>query len=201
MITILISILGAFINRCRGGLINKLAWNSTTKEIEWTDYKHADKLPTNYSPLGKRIGKYGNAVVFGVVAGLLIGSWYAGLAGAVGMFIGSAFGWGRYIEGIVTGKIYLNQEEIVWIDKLVMRSTDYARLRSIAAMGLRGLIWTSCIAASLFYWTPSVLYYIPIGLLMGVVYYATLVPFPANKLVICEWVWGAVLWGSLAISI
>lgn len=199
MTVVLLSILGAFINRCRGGLINKLAWNTEAKQIEWTNFRYADKLPTNYSPLGKRIGKYGNALVFGIVAGFLIGSLYASLAAVLGMFIGSSFGWGKYMGGIATGTFDPNEKEIEWIDKLVMQKTDHARLRSIVAFGLRGLIWTSCIAVSVAYWDLNYLLYAPIGLLMGVVYYVTIIPLPKSKTVLCEWVWGAILWGSFAL--
>jgi hypothetical protein len=109
MNVILISILGAFINRCRGGLLNHL------------------------HPAMKRVCKYGNAVVFGIVAGLLIGSWYAGVLASLGMFIGSAFGWGKYIGGIINKTFDPDEVEIRWIDWLVMRRTDYAVLRSVIA--------------------------------------------------------------------
>ena len=140
----------------------------------------------------KRVCKYGNAVVFGIVAGLLIGSWYAGVLASLGMFIGSAFGWGKYIGGIINKTFDPDEVEIRWIDWLVMRRTDYAVLRSVIALSLRGLIWSSCIALSIL--NP---YYAPIGLLMGVVYYATISISKEKGWSYGEWVFGAILWGSL----
>lgn len=169
---IFITILGAFVNRCRGGLLNK------------------------YHQYAKRICKYGNAVVFGVVAGLLIGSWYAGILATLGMFIGSAFGWGKYIGGIINKTFDPDEVEVRWIDWLVMQKTDYAQLRSVVALSLRGLIWTSCIAVSVANWNLDYLFYAPVGLLMGIVYYITISISKAKGWSYGEWVFGALLWGT-----
>lgn len=98
-----LAILGAFCNRCRGGLINQLAYNRDTSELEWTEFKHADKLPARYSPLA--------------------------------------------------------------------------------------------------YWDLSVLMLIPVGFLMGVLYYVDAKWLADTKYFEAEWIWGFILWGSFAIAL
>lgn len=164
---IILAILGAFVNRCRGGLLNAYGL--------------------------KTVCKYGNAVVFGVVCGFLLNSWQFGVSGAIGMFIGASFGWGKYIAGIINKTFDVNEVEIKWIDKFVMQTNDHAVLRSVVALSLRGLIWTSCIAIALL--NP---FYAPIGLLMGIVYYVTISLAGEKGWSYGEWVFGAILWGSFS---
>lgn len=195
MIEFLFAIFGAVWNRARGGLINKLALNKETWRPEWTAYKHADALPEKYEPLGKRIGKYGNSIAFGAVTGFILNSWLIGVAAIIGMFIGSSFGWGKYVGGIIDDKFDINEEEIKWIDKLVMNKEDNARVRSIIAMSLRGVIWTTSIALALVFWSTAWIWLIPVGLLMGPIYWLGFVVIE-NDLMLPEWVWGFVLWGA-----
>jgi len=188
---ILVTILGAFWNRARGGLFNRLVFNKKSKSIGITAIKYASLFPPHLSPLGKRIGKYGNGVVFGVVCGVLLSSWLAGIVGAIGMTVGAAFGWGKYFGGIANKTFDVNEKEVAWIDWLVMRSNNNAVLRSVAAMTLRGLMWTFFIAVPLAFFSLNALWILPVGLLLGATYYLFKFDFS-----IAEWVWGAVLWGA-----
>ena len=171
MVIILISIIGAFLNRCRGGLLNSL------------------------HPAMKRVGKFGNAIGFGLLAWYLTKSGYAIPVGVIAMLIGASFGWGKYIAGIINKDFDVNEEEIKWIDKLVMKTNDHAQLRSVIALSLRGLIWTSIIAIPMAFFNLAYLYFIPVGLLMGLVYYATILIAGEKGWGYGEYAWGAVLWG------
>jgi hypothetical protein len=170
---ILISIIGAFLNRCRGGLLTIL-FNPDESNTFW-----------------KKVGKFGNAVGFGLLCGYLASNYYAIPVGIVAMLVGASFGWGKYIAGIFNKTFDVNEVEISWIDKLVMQKNDYPVLRSITALSLRGLIWTSIIAAMLAPFNLAFLYFAPVGLLMGLVY------FTSRSWHLGEYIWGAILWGSL----
>ena len=177
---ILAAILGAFLNRWRGGLLNILF----SPEQEKTSLK--------------RIGKFGNAIGFGLLAGYVASSYYAIVVGIAAMLIGASFGWGKYISGIINKDFDANEEEIKWIDKLVMKTNDYAQLRSVAALSLRGLIWTVCIAIPMAFFNLAYLYFIPVGLLMGVVYYVTISIAGAKGWGYGEYAFGGLLWGLFA---
>jgi hypothetical protein len=182
----LIAILGAFFNGCRGGLLNVLF------------------SPKQDSIILKRVGKFGNALVFGLVTAFCVNSLLGLLFGFAAMLIGASFGWGKYITGIVKKTFDPNEKEIVWIDNLVMRSTDHAVLRSVAALSLRGLIWTSIIAGFFSFFSLSYLFYAPVGLLMGLVYWASIEICGLFKnrgygWSLGEFFFGAILWAAFVL--
>lgn len=177
---ILATFFGAFLNRCRGGLLTIL-FNPDESNTFW-----------------KKVGKFGNAVGFGVIAAICVNSYYALPVGIVAMLIGASFGWGKYITGIIEKGFDVQEEEIKWIDKLVMQKDDYPVLRSVAALSLRGLIWTVCIAIPMAFFNLSYLYFAPVGLLMGAVYYVTISLFKGHGWGYGEYLFGGLLWGLFA---
>ena len=132
----------------------------------------------------------------------------------VAMWCGRSIGWGAYIGGLIDREVK-KKKEVAFIDKLVMRKSDHPVLRNVAALSLRGMIWTVSLAvglASLNEQCFSVsLYQILLiafsGLLMGVTYFLA-IGFNQKlkrftKLNFGDWrfsecVWGFVLWGTCA---
>lgn len=172
-------ILGAICNRIRGGLLNILF------------------SPDKDSAILKTIGKFGTPIIFGAMMVVITHNWYALFAGALGMFIGASWGWGKYISGIIEKSFDVEEEEVEIIDKLVMKTNDHPVLRSVAALSLRGLMWTSVIAASLASIDIGYLLVLPLGLLMGPIYYTTIQLRGMYGWGLGEYVWGAILWATI----
>lgn len=199
MIALLVALLGAFWNRARGGIFSVI-FNLEGEDVGKYDW----------------IGRYGNALLFGGLYYYVTSAWLAGLAGFGGMMLGASFGWGKYVGGIVQGFYDQNEEEIKWIDNLVMSVYNYPTRRSIAALSLRGLIWSFSIVAVLYgfdiahyyiqgdftYLDLSLLYFVPVGLTMGIVYYlASRVgrlfgEDAKGQWKLGEYAFGFVLWGA-----
>ena len=169
---IITTILGAFLNRCRGGLLSILF---APKDNE-----------SKYDTVGKLL----NAFVFGLLCFYLTHNWLATIAGIAGMLIGASFGWGAYVTATLYGDYLPDRKHLFFID-WIMKDDKYIQLRGVITLSLRGLLWTLCIGVPLAFIDPVFLYFIPVGLLMGFVYYI------AKKWNIAEYAWGAVLWSSL----
>lgn len=163
----LIAIIGAFLNRCRGGLISIFA--NQPNKYDW-------------------IGRFGQPVVYGIVFWFLVGSLVVSILVAVGMFLGQTFAWGNYTGAIFTREIDKERVDVAWIDKIVPKNYNNPVLWGIKCLSLRGLLWTFCITAPIMMFVPQALLLLPIGLIMGLVYYSS------RKQNIAEYVWGGVLW-------
>ena len=169
MILILIMIFGAFINAARGGLIS--SWAGKPNSYDW-------------------VGRFGQAIAYGVLLWFLLGSLTVSILACVGMFLGSTFAWGVYLHALYTGEIMKQRVDIAWIDKVFPKDYENPKLWGVKCMTLRGLVWTFCIVAPIAAFFPQALYLLPVGALMGVVYYLS------RDWSRAEWVWGAVLWGA-----
>jgi len=197
------AIIGSVINRVRGGGLTNLSW-----DMNWTNDKK--ESPT------KSIGKHLNDLVFAGIFSYLITFAFnkeyiwSFIILFFAMWIGRSFGWGTYINGIIERKV-LPEEEIKWIDKLLLSNTNYPLLRNTAALSLRGLIWTSCLTAgfaiiNLFNPIPFSIFVLPlVGLLMGTTYFLTMEicerhdkKYRGNGWSLGEWFWGFILWGACA---
>lgn len=198
------AVIGMVANRVRGGALTNLSW-----DMNWIN--EGKESPT------KTIGKHLNDLVFGgLFAYLCTYSFNTKFLAAfsvltISMWVGRSFGWGTYINGIIERKVLL-EEEIKWIDKLVLNKTNYPLLRNTAALSLRGLIWTTCLTAgfaiiNLFNPISFKIFALPfVGLLMGSVYFLTMeICGRHNKKVrgqgwsLGELFWGFILWGACAL--
>jgi len=169
MILFLIAIFGAFINRCRGGLISILTLKPN--KYDW-------------------VGRFGQPIFFAIMVWFLLGSLPASILVAVGMFLGQTFSWGNYTGAIFTGKIDDERVDIALIDKIIPKDYDNPKFWGVKCLSLRGLLWSFWIVAPLVYFAPQALWILPIGLTMGVVYYLS------RTHPIAEYVWGAIIWSA-----
>lgn len=161
MLYILSFVLGAFSNRVRGGWIFR-QYNRTY-----------------------------NALLFGIVLGLISGDILTGLLFAVAMFTGQSLGWGRYI-GALGGWETNRLEEVFFIDALISSFKDKMRLWGFMGLTLRGILWGSCLAL-------PVMSIIPVigGALMGVCYWIAIKLFDRAGWEYAEFLFGGVLWVSV----
>ena len=86
------------------------------------------------------------------------------------MWLGTCFGWGSYIGGLIDKKIQPRGDSKI-LDYLFLRKTTHPILRNALALNLRGLLWSSCLAIG-FYISQAKISYIVIfsGLMMGFIY-------------------------------
>mgnify|MGYP003638288264 FL=1 len=204
MYNIIIAIVGALMNRVRGGYLTTPSW-----KMNWTN--EGVESPT------KSIGKIGNDVIFSLFftlplfSGINLDSILSFTILFFAMWTGRSFGWGTYIGGMIEKKV-AGEEEIIWIDKLVLNKTDHPVFRNTAALSLRGLMWSvslviGFIAIAPFSYIPlTVLFILPVGLFMGPVYLLAMKISENGKgrgfgWSLGEIFWGFVLWGTCAISI
>lgn len=155
MVQILSVILGAFFNRLRGGMFDP---QNKYPDIVW-------RLP--------------NALAFGGLIAFILHSWLVLPTAAIGMFVGSMFGWPM---------LNLLQEHLQMGKNLVL------------AAG-RGLVWTGFIAVSIYYFDHRVLYFIPVGILFGVPYYLLSFINSDKARAWGEYTWGAILWGAISLTL
>ena len=132
----------------------------------------------------------------------------------LGMLIGRSKGWGCYIGGMIFYRVY-PEEEVKWIDRLVMNNNNHPVIRNCIALSLRGLMWTVPLAIAFwicsllgFYIAPTFFGIIPLGLLMGPVYLFTIElcerVLTKNRVDGWQWgelFWGFILWGGCALMI
>jgi len=212
MSVISIAILGAVMNKIRGGLIADKYYNWLIKD----GYEPVDaiyKAERFWKPFAKHL----NHVVFAMVFLLPLDPIYQTqsllclVLLSAGMLGGSSWGWGGYISSAIDRKIDHNRDDVLLLDKW-FRGNDEPVLSGWAAMSLRGFMWTGCIALSFILLkafgveVPNKVFWIaPVGLSMGTCYLVSMeicqrLPFMkrGNGWQIGEYVFGAVLWGSLA---
>lgn len=179
---IAISLVGAFLNRIRGGL-----------RIPGTNIK----FPLN---------KLWQPVFYGLSMGVFCWYWNLGIncylfgfVNALCMYIGQqVFGWGNYV-GELTNGAKSERDEAEMIDELIVHISS-PRVYGFAGLSLRGLIWTFFLGLPL-YNIPFMLS----GASMGVCYCLAELTMQAfkkdvgkNSWNLGEWYFGFVLWLSWA---
>lgn len=120
-----------------------------------------------------------NALVFAILVGFLLQDWRVIPAATIGMFVGSLFGW-QMLNSI---------ERHIEVRKNLIKAAG------------RGLVWTGCIALSVFYFNPNVLYFFPVGILFGLPYYLLAFIDKGEAREWGEYAWGAILWGGLTLCL
>ncbi len=212
MTVFLITLLGALMNKIRGGLIADIYSKWLVKD----GYEPVDAI-VKAEKFWKPFAKHFNHVIFAMVFLLPLDPIYQtqGLLClvllSVGMLGGSSWGWGGYIDSAIEKKIDHNRDDVKLLDKW-FRGNDEPVLSGWAAMSVRGFMWTGCIAISFILMkafgvvVPNKVFWIaPVGLSMGTCYLVSMeicqrLPYMkrGNGWQIGEYVFGAVLWGSLA---
>jgi hypothetical protein len=213
MLILAIACLGALINKIRGGLIADLYYKYLIKD----GYEPVAAIVISedfWKPSAKHFNCFMFAIVFTPFFGLIniaqslfcFALLYAGMLG------GSSWGWGAYINAMIDGKVDFDRTDAPIADNVFFYLIKKPVLAGWAALSVRGFMWTICISSSLVILesiginTPSAGFLIaPVGLLMGSCYLISMeicqrIPFMirGNGWQIGEYVFGAVLWGSLA---
>jgi hypothetical protein len=206
---VIFAILGAVMNRVRGGWLNILA-----DKLGLITTKNENGEPEN--KLIKTLGKVFNDVVYSYSVAMLFGSegnlLHLGILYGT-MLLGRSAGWGAYIKGIILKKV-LGEKETEWIDELVLGGTNYPVIRNAIALSLRGLMWTASLYFGLLFIstitdrfdTPGILLFFS-GLIMGPVYAiaAQLADGPGDSRhkawAYGEHVFGGLLWGMVCAAI
>lgn len=198
---LLIAFLGSFLNRVRGGWLTITMW-----KLNIANY--GDE--TFYKSFGKVI----NDIIYGLLFSyILIGSIQYSVFFILyfSMLLGRSPGWGVYIGGIINRKVK-KEEEIEWIDEIILNKSNFPALRNSIALSLRGFMWSSSllfgvslIAAYEYIILPSKFIYImPLGLTMGLIYWlACIISEKTSKgrgwgWSLGEYLFGFILWGGVA---
>jgi hypothetical protein len=198
------AILGSIFNRFRGGGLQQLAW----------DFGIGSPRPEE--GFAKTLSKILNDIAFAAFF-----SWYLGLNINIQGFIcfgalyaamagGRSIGWGTYIDDIINKEVS-NRPEVAIIDFLVLRGSNFPRLRNTIALGLRGVIWATSLLVGFIICAfagadvmQSIFYLPAFGFLMGICYlipieicgYFNIKTGRGYGWTVGEVVFGAVLWGS-----
>lgn len=199
---ILISLLGALINRIRGGWATDIA-----RKYKWIGSK--EEVPNV-----KAFNDIVYALIFSWVIGLKLQ--YSDLAVLLILFLsmwaGRSMGWGGYISAMIDKKIDHHRDDILLLDKW-FRGNDEPILSGWAALSLRGFIWSTCLYFGFLgvkyfgYELSPNFYHIPlVGLSMGTCYLLSILiceklTFRGNGWQWGEIIFGGVLWGSVALLI
>jgi len=208
-----IALLGAVMNKIRGGFIADKYCNWLIKD----GYEPVDAI-YKAERFWKPFAKHFNAFVFAVVFMFALNPiyhpqgffclvmFYAAMLG------GSSWGWGAYINAMIDGKVDFNRTDAPIADDVFFYLIKRPVLAGWAALSIRGFMWTGCIAIcfiilkSFGVIVPNKVFWIaPVGLSMGTCYLISMeicqrLPFMVrgNGWQIGEYVFGAVIWGSLA---
>ena len=209
---ILIAIIGATVNRIRGGWLTDFVRTKPNLKVLLEDiklYGYKDDLKGEVYYV-----KDFNDLVFAYCFTFWMPlTWDSVACFALiftGMRGGRSFGWGGYLEAIIHEKINHDRDDILLFDKW-FRGNDEPILSGWAATSLRGLMWSSLTylgfyLTSFFGYPPMNPYVSLIGLSMGTIYLITITIFDHWKVKGSGWGWGeiifgAIFWGSFAIAI
>lgn len=175
---LLITILGAVTNRIRGGMLTNLYYEYLISK----GWQYRIAIETAESKL-KTFSKHLNHFIFALVFTILLSpnnfiqTFWCLILLSLGMLGGSSFGWGNYIEAMISGKIDKNRTDEFISDKVLNYFASKPILAGFLALSVRGMVWTICICISLVIIStigvniPSKSYLIiPAGLLMGSCY-------------------------------
>ncbi len=213
MSVFLIALLGALMNKIRGGLIADIYSKWLVKD----GYEPVDAI-VKAEKFWKPFAKHFNHVIFAMVFLLPLDPIYQtqGLLCLVllsaGMLGGSSWGWGGYINAMISSEVDFKRTDAPIADDIFFYLIKKPVFAGWAAMSVRGFMWTSCIAISFILLkafgvevSNQVFWIAPVGLSMGTCYLVSMeicqrLPYMkrGNGWQIGEYVFGAVLWGSLA---
>lgn len=198
---LLVALLGSFLNRVRGGWLTTTVW-----KLNIANY--GDE--TFYKSFGKVLNDVVYAILFTC---FILGKFQANIFFILylSMLLGRSPGWGVYIGGIIN-KVVRKEEEIEWIDELILNKTNYPALRNSLALSLRGFMWSSSllfgITLAATYESvilPSKFMYImPLGLTMGFIYWLACIISEKTSMgrgwgwSLGEYMFGFILWGGAA---
>lgn len=181
MIAILAIILTSFLNRVRGGLFPNL-------------------------PAGRIIASLGVGIVFGF---LTINPLIA-VAVAAGYYAWAVLGWGLYFAA-ATGQWRKDEVEVAFIDRIglwlvpfITPTTNWSNYRrGVICMGLRGGIFALPLFAVLYsLGYHAAAFAAPVFFLQGVNYFiAGRIISTGNPIGLAEWMWGAVIGATLAVTL
>ena len=201
---LIISLLGALMNHIRGGFLTSVAIKFYIKKYSFEMAKK--KAEAFFKPLGKNLNDFVYTFIFCFllptpfsVKALLINPIIF-----VSMRIGRSFGWGGYIEAMVSEKIQHNRNDIKILDKW-FRGDSVPVLSGWTALSCRGFIWSTCLylgflASSYIGLDLNYNYhFIPfVGLMMGTIYLLAIKINKSTGWQIGEILFGAYLWGSVS---
>ena len=195
---IIFALLGALVNRIRGGWATDFA-----RSKNWISEK--DKIPKV---------KLLNDIIYSTAFAVLLDfrdSWndlFCVLILFGSMALGRAMGWGGYISAMIDKEIDHNRDDVKILDKW-FRGNDEPILSGWAALSIRGFMWSSCIylgflaISFLGHDLPNSFHYIPlVGLFMGSSYLLAItvcdkLSFRGNGWQYGEMLFGGVLWGLI----
>lgn len=213
MTILLFSLLGALINRIRGGFATDLyAEYLVSKGL--TFKKAIEEAEKTVKTASKHLNHLVFAVAFATLflcSGYYHTFWTLILL-SLGMLSGSSFGWGNYIEAMISNKVDYDRTDAPVSDWVFFKLAHKPILAGCFALSVRGLLWTSCLGIALTIlseigciFDTNAFYIIPMGLLMGMVYLVCIELCGLFSEVgrgrgwqVGELAWGAILWGSLA---
>jgi hypothetical protein len=125
----MIFILGAIINRIRGGWATDIAWARG-----WL--AKPNEVPHV---------KFLNDLIWSIVFGILVQTTHLGcLVLFFTKWVGRSWGWGGYMHAMINEEINHNDDDVKLLDKW-FRGNDEAVLSGWAALSCRGLMWSVCI--------------------------------------------------------
>lgn len=210
---ILISLLGAVLNKFRGGSLTDI---SEDLLLKW-GYEPVDAISIAKKYV-KPFSKQLHAIVFGLLFAETICSELSlqylicAIILYAGMIAGASFGWGNYMEAMISGKADMNRTDAPIADEVFFNLARKPVLAGWTALTIRGLMWTACIAASLVIIHSAVasmplkaFLILPVGLSMGSVYLLSMEIcqrikglIRGNGWQLGEFTFGAIIWGSMA---
>tara|TARA_R110000803_G_scaffold34529_1_gene75305 strand:- start:2730 stop:3233 length:504 start_codon:yes stop_codon:yes gene_type:complete len=132
-----------------------------------------------------------NAVVLGVIFGLVTSNIYVGLAVIVGYIAGESMGWGEWIGGIIrndgkpSGRPAGRSNGIEWLATRVTTLNSYKY--HIVALGIRGFYWWFLTLMSLF------LFINPLIVILSIILLS--IGFPISVVITKHWKKAEYLYG------
>lgn len=209
-----IALLGALMNKIRGGLLAALYAKRLVRLYHLPFVEAEQRAENKFKFFGKHIHHLVFALVFTLIISPVTTSQRIDcfLLLSVAMLAGSCMGWGNYINAMIDGTVDKNRKDAIIADGIFFALSDRPVLAGFFALSFRGLMWTSLLIISLFmialFLIPisgkSFLIF-PVGLLMGSAYLLAMeicqrIPgmVRGNGWQIGEYFWGFILWGSLA---
>lgn len=195
IVTFLYTVLGAIMNRVRGG-----AFTDYVKKKGW--FIEEARV--------KSLSKIANDVVFALVFAVLIGkfSLFFIFVLYLAMLGGRCLGWGRYIGSIIRKETDpYDDAELPLVDRYLLNTSDQPVFRNTLALSIRGAIWGTSLAAGFIVATGQFWYLllIPISALMGLTYLISVETCEMLKnnrdsgWQMGEMFYGSILWGSTAL--
>lgn len=176
------------------------------REYNYTFQIAVDKAERIFKSLGKNLNDLVYTLVFSYylqiplsAKGLLMNSFIF-----ASMKLGRSFGWGGYIEAMISEKIQHNRNDVKLLDKW-FRGNDVPVLSGWAALSCRGFMWSTCLYLGFLACTylglilTQASHYLPLaGLSMGTIYLLTIKINKSTGWQMGEILFGAALWGSVA---